>query len=52
MENNSWQEIIMTLHVLCKDPCSEPKKLWLEIIQTDTSSSALRTLVTRPNKEE
>ena len=34
----------MTLHVLGKNPCSEPKKRWLESIQTDMSCPGLSVI--------
>ena len=46
MESNIWQEIIITLYVLCKNPCREPKKRWLESFQTDISCPGLRVTYT------
>ena len=36
----------MNLHVLGKNPCSEPKKRWLESIQTDISWPGLSVTCT------
>ena len=46
MERNIWLEVIITLHVLGKNPCSEPEKRWLENIQTDISCPGLSVTYT------